>query len=311
MPIHIPVLLRQCLELLDPKPGEVVVDCTSGLGGHAVAMGERVKPDGRVLGFDLDPNNLKIAAARAGESGVNFEPVHTSFVRTPAELQLRRLRADIVLADLGFSSNQMDDPHRGLSFQSDAPLDMRLDPGGPITAADVLAAINEPDLANMIYEYGEDPLARKIARKIVQNRAHEPIATTARLARLVQEAYGPRARSSRMHPATRTFMALRIAVNDELGALRSLLDSISRAAENLKDCPWLNDGARVAIISFHSLEDRMVKHAFADLVNRNLATLLTKSRKPVGPDDDEVQVNPRSRSAKLRAIKVGGAAGDS
>ena len=229
--------------------------------------------------------------------------LRANFADAPRRLAEQGLRADLVLADLGFSSNQMDDPARGLSFVRDAPLDMRLDRHAAVTAADLLAALSERQLADLIYQQGEDPLARKIARKLVQSRQIEPIRSTAQLARLVTEAYGPRARSSRMHPATRTFMALRIAVNDELGALRSLLDQISRGAEQVGSGGWLNEGARVAIISFHSLEDRLVKHAFVDLTKRGLATALTK--KPVGPLEHEVEANPRARSAKLRAVRIG------
>jgi len=278
------------------------VDCTVGLGGHSIALGERIKPGGKVIGFDLDESNLAIAKQKAAEAGIEFEGVHANFVRVPEHLARLDVHADVVLADLGFSSNQMTDPTRGFSFSADGPLDMRLDPTNPITAADILAAISEKDLADMIYEYGEDPLARRIARKLVQKRGVEPIGTTARLAGLVTEAYGQRARSSRMHPATRTFMALRIAVNDELGALRGLLDQIIRGAEKVDSGGWLARGARIGIIGFHSLEDRMTKHAFADLAKRGLATQLTK--KPIEASDDEVKHNPRSRSAKLRVVKI-------
>lgn len=300
---HIPVLLNEVLLLLRPRPGEIVVDCTAGLGGHSLALAQAVQPDGRVIGFDLDAQNLEHATARVRAAGGDFVPVHGSFVRSPQTLGKMGLRADIVLADLGFASSQMDDPSRGFSFAVDAPLDMRLDRTSPITAADLVNRLSERELADIIYRFGEEPLARKIARNLAQNRQVEPIRSTAQLARLVTEAYGRRARSSRMHPATRTFMALRIAVNDELGALQSLLDSIVSGAEQVERGGWLNAGARVAVISFHSLEDRLVKHAFADLVRRGLATGLTK--KPVGPSEDEVRSNPRSRSAKLRAVRIG------
>jgi 16S rRNA (cytosine1402-N4)-methyltransferase len=210
----------------------------------------------------------------------------------------------MILADLGFSSSQIDDPNRGFSLMADAPLDMRLDPTASVKAADLLAVLSERELADLFDEYGEEPLARKIARKIVQIRRNQPIRTTAELARLVTEAYGRRARFSRLHPATRTFMALRIAVNDELGSLRSLLDQIAQGAQQLEHGGWLNRAARIAIISFHSLEDRSVKHAFADLVKRDLATALT--RKPIVASDDELAANPRSRSAKLRAVRIDG-----
>jgi 16S rRNA (cytosine1402-N4)-methyltransferase len=303
-PTHIPVLLQPVLELLAPRPGEILVDCTVGLAGHSLAIAQCLGSNGRVVGFDLDAGNLACATQRMTAAGTPFVPIHSSFARIAAELTSRDIPANMVLADLGFSSNQMDDATRGLSFQSDAPLDMRLDRTIPLTAADLLATISQRDLAAMIREYGEDPLAGRIAQKLAQNRANEPIATTAQLARLVQEAYGHRARSSRMHPATRTFMALRIAVNDELGALRGLLDSIAQAAHDPIRSGWLQHGARIAVISFHSLEDRLVKHAFADLIKHELAESLTPGRKPLVPSDDEIAGNPRSRSAKLRAIKL-------
>jgi 16S rRNA (cytosine1402-N4)-methyltransferase len=305
---HIPVLLNEAMEVLSPQPGDVVVDCTVGLGGHSEAIAAKMAPQGRIIGFDLDPANLARAAERLTLSHVAFTPIQANFVSVPAHLAQLHFKADIVFADLGFSSTQMDDPDRGFSFNEEGPLDMRLDPTASLTAADLVNGSSERELADIIFQYGEDPLARKIARKLAQNRQPEPILTTARLARLVQEAYGSRARTSRMHPATRTFMALRIAVNDELGALRGLLEWISRNAEPEKISAdgCLNSGARVAIISFHSLEDRMVKHAFADLAKRGLATRLTK--KPIGPSETETTANPRSRSAKLRTVRIGDSA---
>lgn len=307
-PEHIPVLLNEVIELLSPQPGDVVVDCTTGLGGHSEALAQRVAPDGRVICFDVDQANLARSSERLQRANVPFTPIHGSFAAVPEHLGLLGLRANIVLADLGFSSNQMNDPSRGLSFSEDGPLDMRLDRTSSVTAADLVNNLSERELADVIYEYGEEPLSRKIARILAQNREREPILTTARLARLVHEAYGRRAHASRMHPATRTFMALRIAVNDEQGALRGLLDWIVRSAEpeavSGKGC--LAPGARVAVIAFHSLEDRLVKHAFADLAQRGLATRLTK--KPITPSETELNANPRSRSAKLRAVRIGDSA---
>jgi 16S rRNA (cytosine1402-N4)-methyltransferase len=307
-PGHIPALLEETMAMLNPRPGEIAVDCTAGLGGHSCALAERLKPDGQVIGFDLDAANLARAAQRIEATGARFIPIHENFVRAPDHLKRLGLRADIALADLGFSSNQMDDPFRGFSFSDDGPLDMRLDASGrntAVTAADLLAALSERDLADIIYRYGEEPLARKIARKLAQNRQAEPIRSTARLAGLVVEAYGPRARSSRMHPATRTFMALRIAVNDELGALQGLLDNIVQGAEQVERGGWLRAGARIAVISFHSLEDRLVKQAFVDLEQRGLAHRLNPRKKPITASEQEIQRNPRSRSAKLRALRIG------
>jgi 16S rRNA (cytosine1402-N4)-methyltransferase len=308
-PGHVPVLVAECLDLLDPKPGETVVDLTAGRGGHAVEFARRLQGSERLILVDVDPGNLAFASERiAREFGSAPVAVSGSFARVDELLAGKAISADVVLADLGFSSTQMDDPARGLSFSADGPLDMRLDPRGPVTAADLVASLPEAELARIIHEFGEEPLARRIARKCVETRGNEPITSTARLARLVREAYGPRARSSRLHPATRTFMALRIAVNDELGALRTLLQAIERAAERLArpdggGSAWLRPGARVGIISFHSLEDRLVKRAFADMSRRGLVTPVT--RKPTVPTEQEAAANPRSRSAKLRVVAIG------
>ncbi len=306
-------MLEETMRLLAPAAGQVAVDCTVGLGGHSLKIARAIGLAGRLVVFDLDAANLAQAAQNLAASGARASvvPIHDNFASAPHHLKRLGLRADIVLADLGFSSNQMDDPDRGFSFASDGPLDMRLnvEPGAsqraPITAADLLARSTERELADLIYQFGEEPMARKIARKLVQNRQVEPIRSTARLAELVKTAYGRRARFSRIHPATRTFMALRIAVNDELGALNALLESIVQAAEQVDRGGWLNQGSRVAVISFHSLEDRLVKRAFADLEKRGLARRLTPGGKPLQPSDQEVQNNPRSRSAKLRAVRIG------
>ena len=300
---HIPVLLEESLRLLDPRSGEVVVDCTLGCAGHSVAMARAIGPKGCLIGIDLDPQSLASATQQLQASIERFVPIHGSFVRVAQHLVERQLRADVVLADLGFSSAQMSDGQRGFSFQSDGPLDMRYDPGGPVTAADLLRTCSEAELADLIARFGEEPYAPKIARKLVQTRNAKPIQTTAHLAELVQEAYGSRARKSRLHPATRTFMALRIAVNDELAALEALMDQVIDGAAKIHDQSWLNPGTRIAIISFHSLEDRIVKRAFARLIDRGLGARLTK--RPITATDSEIAANPRARSAKLRAVKVG------
>lgn len=303
-PAHIPVLLDETIAALSPREGETAVDCTAGRGGHASALAERVGPSGRVVLLDVDPVNLAAATARVEATGVPVTAVRESFVRLPEVLSGHGFAADVVLADLGFASSQMDDPSRGFSFQADGPLDMRLDPSGPVTASDLVATLPERDLADVIFRYGEEPLSRAIARKLVQNRKTQPIQTTARLAELVTEAYGSRARSSRRHPATRTFMALRIAVNDELNALSALLETISRAlTRGFGSGPrWLAPSARIGVISFHSLEDRLVKRAFAALVDSGAATWVT--RKPVTASDAEATMNARARSARLRVIAL-------
>ena len=262
------------------------------------------------------------ASARVAATGTPVRGIHGSFagceravVHAMAGAGADGRPVDRVLADLGFASNQMDDPSRGFSFQQDGPLDMRLDPSQGESAAELLARLSERELADAIYRLGEDPFARRIARVIVDRRGSVPLRTTGQLASAVVAAYGAKARQSRMHPATRTFMALRILVNDELGALAGLLDAVGRGARRAADAGtagsgqpgsaagWLAPGARVAIISFHSLEDRMVKHAFAELERLGVARRIT--RKPVEADEAEMRMNPRSRSAKLRVVEVG------
>ncbi len=292
----------ETLGLLDPQPGEVVVDCTVGQGGHAALLSGPLGPAGTVIGFDVDPAALAVATERLQGTPAAFDPVRENFVRVAHYMTNRGRQADVVLADLGFNSPQMDDPRRGLGFMHDGPLDMRLDPDGPVTAAELVATMPEHELAHIISRFGQEPLARKIARNVVQTRDREPISTTTQLADVVVEAYGSRARSSRKHPATRTFMALRIALNDELAALEALLGHITDGASQTGDEGWLAPGARIAIISFHSLEDRMVKRAFAALAEQGTAERLT--RRPVTAGDEEVAANPRSRSAKLRAIRL-------
>jgi len=302
---HVPVLRDEVLSLFDVQPGETAVDCTVGRGGHAERLAHAVGEGGTIVGIDLDPQNVEFARRRLESCPARRVLIQGNFAGTARLLAERALRADVVLADLGFSSSQMDDAARGFSFSADGPLDMRLDPEGALTAAELVNTMSERDLADLIYRTGEDPFARKIARKLVEKRAESPIRTTARLAAVVQEAYGRRARESRMHPATRTFMALRIAVNDELGALRSLADSITNAAERIGSgaSTWLASGARVGVISFHSLEDRIVKQCFADIERRGLGTRLT--RKPVIASDEEARLNPRARSAKCRVARIG------
>lgn len=311
-PLHLPVLPVETLALLAPGPGDVVVDCTAGRGGHAALLAEAIAVDaaargnepGVLVAFDLDAANLDATRARVDRPGVRFLGFHDSFVRVAQRMRENQLAARVVLADLGFSSSQMDDPARGFSFAREGPLDMRFDRNAPITAADLVKRCPEAELAEIIFRYGEDPLARKIARKLAQSRERQPIETTSQLAHLVLEAYGPRAHSSRIHPATRTFMALRIAVNGELDALSALLDTIVRGTGTVGADGWLDAGARIGIISFHSLEDRMVKRTFAELAQRGLATRVTK--RVVTAGDDEIRRNPRARSARLRVIRLPG-----
>lgn len=304
-PGHVPVLLPQVIGLLQPKAGATIADLTVGRGGHAEALALAAGPGGRAWLCDLDAGNLRFAAERVrGVPGTEVHAFHGSFAIADHAIQRAGWRADRVLADLGFASTQMDDPSRGFSFRVDGPLDMRLDPSRGESAADLIARIPEEELADAVFRLGEDPFARRIARVIAARRARSPIRTTHELAAAVTDAYGPRARQSRMHPATRTFMALRIMVNDELGALRGLLEALRRgAADVLAGRPgWLAPGARVGIICFHSLEDRLVKHALAEWESAGLGRRLT--RKPEVATEAELAENPRARTAKFRAFAL-------
>lgn len=310
------MLLQEVLDLLQPQPGEAVADGTLGRGGHAAAILPLI-PGGTYLGMDLDRHNLAFARARlaplAETHNVRLVAVQGNFAGLRAALSDAGIDgADALLADLGFASNQMDDPGRGFSFMGDGPLDMRLaapgigqendlettkgdwpEGGYPAgTAAQLVNTLPESDLANLIYRYGEERLSRRIARKIVERRAESPILRTGELAEICRRAYGPMAGKSKIHPATRTFQGLRIAVNGELDALDGLL----RGLPGL-----LGRGGRAGIISFHSLEDRPVKQAFLKMQQDDVAQRLT--RKPLTASPEELAHNPRSRSAKLRGIR--------
>ena len=295
---HIPVLLNEVLEFLDldgDRPGRRVLDCTLGRGGHASHIIPRIGPGGHYAGLDLDPVNLAYSKERLKpllSTGVMLHFGNYSFAGAEKLLNLPEIDAfDVVLADLGFASNQVDDPQRGLSFKHDGPLDMRLDPNGPTLASDLVNRLGETELADIIYRFGDERLSRRIARKIVQERANRPILKTSELAEICRRAYGPKG-SGRIDPATRTFQALRIAVNGELEALDTLL----RRLPNL-----VAEDGLVGIISFHSLEDRLVKRAFQALEKQGTFERVT--RKPVTATQEESNQNPRSRSAKLRVAR--------
>jgi 16S rRNA (cytosine1402-N4)-methyltransferase len=286
-PRHVPVMPAEVLALLQPAPGQVIVDATTGAGGHTRLLAERVLPGGRVVALDQDPAMLALAS-RCGLAELPVTFVRASFGRLRRVLDDLGLdRVDAVLADLGVCSDQLDDTARGLSFTKPGPLDMRLDPDSGETAADLLRRLPERELADLIYEYGEERHSRRVARRIVEERQRAPLGTTEELAELVRRCV-PRSGKG-IDPATRVFQALRIAVNDELGELDRLQAVLPRCVK---------PGGRAAIISFHSLEDRRVKHAFRE---RSLWEVLTK--KPVQAGDDEVRANPRARSAKLRAAR--------
>lgn len=322
-PAHIPVLAERVIELLDPQPGEVYVDATAGLGGHAATIAARVGSTGTVVLNDLDAGNLERAAARVrgeadwevesdgrrdaaptGEFKGRLVTIHGSFAALPRRMEAEGLRADVVLADLGFASNQVDDPARGLSFREDGPLDMRLDQSHGMTAAEVVNETPERELADLIYQLGEERASRRIASAIVTRRRERRFERTADLAEVVRRAAGPAPKGrKRIDQATRTFQAIRIAVNGELDALETFLSEVERGARRaVEGGSWLSPGARVGVISFHSLEDRPVKRAFQALAEAGLAERVT--RKPAVADEDESGANPRSRSAKFRVVRI-------
>ena len=290
-PIHEPVLLNEAIDVLDPSRGGIFVDSTVGLGGHARAILEAGAT--RLLGLDRDQSALDIAAQTLTPWQDRVELIHADYRELPTVLAARGIDGiDGVLADLGVSSMQFDAPGRGFSFRRDEPLDMRMDQTSGPTAAQLLGDVDESDLADVIYRYGEERFSRRIARRIVETRRTTPIATTTQLADIVRRAL-PRKGYQRIDPATRTFQALRIWVNRELDGLDLFLLAAARL---------LRRGARFAVITFHSLEDRVVKHTFRALTaGEEAVRLLTK--KPLGPDDSELARNPRARSAKLRAIE--------
>ncbi len=306
---HIPVLADEVVELLSPQPGQTLVDCTAGLGGHAALVARRLGPEGSIILNDLDQDNLDRAkvfvrnALRPEDpDSARVHAIRGNFAELPAKVRGLGLGADMILADLGFASTQVDDPERGLSFRFSGPLDMRLDRSSPITAAELVNTLPERDLAGIILRYGEEKSARRIASKLVAAREVEPITTTDRLAEIVRGA-APGGRGS-INPATKTFQALRIAVNDELGSLESLLRVIGIALRKRQQGTpgWINPGARIAFIAFHSLEDRPVKRAMSHWAAQGWAEPIGKG--PIEARDAEVGTNPRARSAKLRVCRV-------
>ena len=292
-PRHVPVLLEEVLEYLNVRPGGVICDATLGLAGHSTAIAKRLGGKGRLIGFDRDPEAMEAAKVRLEEvraelgdemPEVVFEP--RAFSEASSVIEQGSL--DGLLADFGVSSLQLDEAHRGFSFRSDGPLDMRMDTRSGETAEQVVNQEDENELADLIYEFGEERRSRRIARAIVRAR---PITTTAELAQIVSAA-APSMKGDKIHPATRTFQALRIRVNNELGEIQSLLKSAGSL---------LKPGGRLVLISFHSLEDRLVKDAFREAGRAKVFEVLTK--KPVVADEQEQMRNPRSRSAKMRAAE--------
>ncbi len=291
---HDPVMLDETMAALALAPGTVAVDCTVGRGGHAAEMARRIAPDGQLLALDADPVNLAFARdrLRGGPAPARF--FHANFSEVSAVLaEIGQRKVDALLADLGVSTNQLLDSQRGMSFTGNAPLDMRLDPDQGESAADLLAHLSEEQLADIFFHHAQERYARRIARKIVQTRAREPIRTTEQLVRIIRSATPGDYQHQRLDPATRTFQGLRMAVNAEPDHLRALLKAIPAV---------MQPGGRVAIISFHSGEDRLVKQAMRGWAQEGRGT--EQFRKPREAAEPEVARNPRSRSAKLRAFTM-------
>ena len=308
--MHIPVLLQEVIELLQPHAGGIYIDATIGAGGHAAAILMASAPDGQLFGLDQDSGTLEIAARHLAEFGDRVHLLHSNFKYLNQVAKRSNIpQADGILFDLGVSSMQFDQPERGFSFQQRGPLDMRMNPLSNVSAADLVNHLPEEELANLIYKYGEERHSRRIARAVVKAR---PVDNTVDLAEIVARAIytgrGKKRRpgAGRIHPATRTFQALRIAVNDELQVLEQVLP---QAIKQLKP------GGRLAVISFHSLEDRIVKLYFKQEAQdciclpeqlvctcKHKATIDIITKKPITPSLAEIDANPRARSAKLRVV---------
>ncbi len=301
---HVPVLAEEVVSLLDPRPGETIVDGTFGAGGHSLLLASRLRGDGKLIAIDRDPTVAPFFARVRRETGVKARLHHGEFSTVLEHLGENGVKADVILLDLGVSSMQLDRPERGFSYAVDAPLDMRMDPGAPYSARDLVNDGDERELADIFKRYGEERYARQIARAIVRRRTSHPFERTADLVEVIKAAIPAPARFGEGHPAKRVFQALRIEVNDELGALERALPA---ALEMLRP------GGRLGVISFHSLEDRIVKQFlrkqehgctcppdFPVCVCGSEATMRATPRRAVRPSAAEVSRNPRAQSARLR-----------
>jgi 16S rRNA (cytosine1402-N4)-methyltransferase len=307
---HVPVLADEVLSALAPRPGETIVDCTFGAGGHSALLAARLRGDGKLIAIDRDPTVAPYFERLRRSTTAKVRLLHGEFSQVLAQLAANDVRADAILLDLGVSSMQLDRPERGFSYAADAALDMRMDPSAELTAADVVNETDERELADIFRRYGEERYARQIARALVRRRAKQPFERTGDLVEVVKKAMPAPARFGEGHPAKRVFQALRIEVNDELGSLeRALPEALA----------MLRPGGRLAVISFHSLEDRIVKRFFRDeehgctcppdfpVCNCGASpTLRATPRRAIRPSAAEVARNPRSQSARLRvAVKRG------
>jgi len=305
---HVSVLLDESIDNLNIKPDGVYVDCTMGGAGHSKEIVKRLSKDGLFIGFDQDINAINTAKERLSEYSDRVKFVHSNFQNLKNELEkIGVYKVDGVLADLGVSSHQLDEADRGFSYMQDAPLDMRMDIRCSFSAYDVVNTYSEAELSKIIKDYGEDNWAKRIAKFIVEGRKEKNIETTGELVEIIKKAIPKKARIDGPHPAKRTFQAIRIEVNNELGVITEMIDDAASI---------MNEDGRICIITFHSLEDRIVKNAFRDLATDCIcpphipicqcdkeALVKVITRKPILPTDKEIEENPRSRSAKLRVAE--------
>lgn len=291
--MHQPVMLEEVISSLNLKPGDIALDGTIGGGGHAIEILKRIEPGGLLIGLDADASAVKISEERLKSFGRSVRIVNENFRNMDAVLSGEGIgKVDAVLLDVGISSFHLEDGSRGFSIQRDGPLDMRMDPRIALSARDIVNRCRENDLSDMIMKFGQERFHRRIARRIAEERVKRPIETTGELKEVIYRAVGGRRGYMKIDPATRTFQAIRIVVNDELGALE---EGIAKAVSLLKP------GGRICVISFHSLEDRIVKNSFRDYSSRGSLKVITK--KPLRPTDAETASNPRARSARLRAAE--------
>lgn len=292
--IHLPVLKKEVIEHLDPKPNQNFIDCTLGAGGHTIAILEKTQPNGKVLGIELDPALCQMIKQEIASDRLIIE--NNNFKNLKEIVQKKKFKKVAgVLLDLGMSSWHIDQSGRGFSFQKEEELDMRYNPdieSSKFTAATIVNKYSQEEIEKILKEYGEERFARRIARAIVEKRKYRPIKTTNQLVDIIQEAVPFWYQRKRIYFATRTFQAFRIAVNDELNSLQKVLPQI---------VDILEPGGKIVVISFHSLEDRIVKNFFREEKNKNSLEIITK--KPIEATPEEIEINPRSRSAKLRAAK--------
>lgn len=291
--LHLPVMAREVEEFLNPQAGGCFLDGTLGLAGHSALIAQKIGSSGRLIALDKDQKALALARKKLSTFTGKVDLVHSDF--RDFDVVLKKLGVDAVdgmLFDLGISSFQLDAPERGFSFRSEGPLDMRMNQDALTSAADIINTLQEEDLANVIFTFGEERFSRRIAKAIVQYRARKKIETTKELEEIIFTSVPVSYRRQKIHPATRTFQAIRIAVNRELESLQLVMD---------KCADYLKEGGRIGVISFHSLEDRIVKEKFKSLAKSGIMTLIVK--KPLRPSDDEIKSNPRARSARFRVAE--------